>query len=195
MIAMAPMQRTHRGRVACKGARLPNGSWPGSAHAGFSLIEVLVVLVIVSVLALAVSISIVAAGGERQLTREAERLQALIDHACRQAELSGREIGLRIGTQGYAFLLHGFNGWNPTERKDELRPHDWVAGLRLELLLDGRAVSLTEGDVDSPQLVCFSSGELSPFLLRMELGDVGMRYELSGDLQGSVALRRVEIRP
>lgn len=163
--------------------------------AAFSLIEVLVVLVIVSVLALAVSISIASAGGERQLTREAERLQALIQHACRQAELGGREIGLRIGPRGYAFSMLGFKGWAAAERKDELRPHDWIPGLRLELLRDGRPVNLADGDVEPPQLICFSSGELSPFLLRMELGDVGMRYELRGDVQGSIALKRVEIGP
>ena len=175
--------------------RLSRSSGPFSSIAAFSLIEVLVVLVIVSVLALAVSISIASAGGERQLTREAERLQALIEHACRQAELGGREVGLRIGTQGYSFALHGFNGWATTERKDELRPHNWVPGLRLELLRDGRSLDIANSDAEAPQLVCFSSGELSPFLLRMELGDVGMRYELAGDIQGKVALKRVEIRP
>lgn len=172
-----------------------SGGSPTATMAAFSLIEVLVVLVIVSVLALAVSISIASAGGERQLTREAERLQALIEHACRQAELGGREIGLRIGSQGYAFAMLGFQGWMLAERKDELRPHDWVAGLRLELLRDGRPVDLLDNAAESPQLVCFSSGELTPFLLRMELGDVGMRYELRGDVQGSVALKRVEVRP
>ena len=176
-------------------ARFSRGRWSCHSIAAFSLIEVLVVLVIVSVLALAVSISIASAGGERQLTREAERLQALVEHACRQAELGGREIGLRVGSQGYAFSLHGFSGWTTTERKDELRPHTWIAGLRLELLRDGRAVNLADGDDVSPQLICFSSGELSPFLLRMELGDVDMRYELAGDIQGNVVLKRVEIRP
>lgn len=178
-----------------RGARNTHEGGLCSSVAAFSLIEVLVVLVIVSVLALAVSISIASAGGERQLTREAERLQALIEHACRQAELGGREIGLQIDTQGYAFSLHGFNGWTAAERKDELRPHTWIAGLRLELLRDGRSLNLTDSDAVSPQLVCFSSGELSPFLLRMELGDVDMRYELAGDIQGNVGLKRVEIRP
>ncbi|MEZ5462572.1 type II secretion system minor pseudopilin GspH [Dokdonella sp.] len=168
---------------------------PEPVVVGFSLIEILVVLVIVSVLALAVSISIASAGGERQLTREAERLQALLAHACRQAELGGREIGLRIGERGYSFSMLGFNGWTTSEREDELRPHTWVAGLRLELLRDGRPLNLADTRLESPQLVCFSSGELSPFLLRMELGDTGMRYELSGDVQGNVALRRLEIQP
>lgn len=166
-----------------------------SSIAAFSLIEILVVLVIVSVLALAVSISIASAGGERQLAREAERLQALVEHACRQAELSGREIGMRIGAQGYEFTMHGFDGWTTSERKDELRPHSWVAGLRLELLRDGRLIDLEDGNLEPPQLVCFSSGELSPFLLRMELGDVDTRYELEGDIQGSISLERLEIRP
>jgi general secretion pathway protein H len=109
--------------------------------------------------------------------------------------LGGREIGLRLDSNGHAFAMLGFSGWTIAERNDELRAHTWVPGLRLELFRDGRPVNLSDGERDTPQVICFSSGELSPFVLRMELGDTAMRYELSGDVQGGVALKRVEIRP
>ena len=168
---------------------------PDPVVVGFTLIEILVVIVIVGVLALAVTISIATAGGERQLAREAERLRGLIDHACNQAELTGREIGVRLGEQGYAFTQLGFEGWSVDERKDELRPRSWVGGMNVELLRDGRPLRLTESDTDAPQIVCFSSGELSPFLLRLQLGDVANRYELRGDADGRIALDRVALRP
>ena len=152
-------------------------------------------LVIVGVLALAVTISIASAGGERQLTRESERLQALIQYACTQAELTGREIGLRVSQQGYAFALLGFDGWLAEPQKNELRPRSWVTGLGVELYRDGRELQLARKDADVPQIVCFSSGELSPFLMRMQLGDVARRYELRGEADGRVRLSAVDLRP
>ena len=63
---------------------------------GFSLIEILVVTVILAVVAATVTLAIAGAGGERQLARDAERIGALVNYACEQAELSGRDIGISI---------------------------------------------------------------------------------------------------
>lgn len=168
---------------------------PSRAVAGFTLIEILVVMVIVAVLALAVTISIATAGGERQLTRESERLQALIDHACTEAELTGREIGVRVSRNGYAFAMLGFDGWMASEQKDELRPRTWVSGLQVNLYRDGSEMRLADDESESPQIVCFSSGELSPFILRMQLGDVENRYEVRGDADGRIKVETLAMRP
>ncbi len=167
------------------------------ADHGFSLIEILVVLAIVGVLVLAVSIGIATAGGERQLAREAERLQALVGHACARAELSGREIGIRVDAEGYAFTTLGLDGWMADEQQGELRPRRWVRGLAVEMRRDGHALRIAEagsgGGEGGPQIVCFSSGELSPFLVRLALGDVGARYELRGHVDGRVELQRMPL--
>ncbi len=162
--------------------------------AGFTLIEILVVVVIVAVLALAVTISLATAGGERQLVRESERLQALIAHACNQAELSGREIGVRISRNGYAFALLGFDGWMASDQQDELRPRTWLPGLEFALYRDGSEMRLAEDESQSPQIVCFSSGELSPFVLRLALGDAAKRYEVRGKADGRIDVEPVELR-
>lgn len=162
---------------------------------GFTLIEILVVVVIVAVLALAVTISLATVGGERQLARESERVRALIAHACNEAELTGREVGVRISHSGYAFTLLGFDGWMASERKDELRARTWVSGMRVALYRDGREMRLAEDDSQRPQIVCFSSGELSPFVLSFSLGDVPKRYEVSGQADGRIDIAPVDMRP
>jgi len=161
---------------------------------GFTLIEILVVIVIVAVLALAVTISIATAGGERQLGRESERLQALIVHACSQAELSGREIGVRLSAGGYAFSQLGFDGWSASEQKDELRARTWLPGMQVALFRDGSEVRLAEDESQAPQIICFSSGELSPFVLRLQLGDAARRYEVRGQADGRVEVESVDLR-
>lgn len=187
-----PVQEQRATRV---GTRFRRCFAPDTVIVGFTLIEILVAVVIVGVLALAVTISIATAGGERQLARESERLQGLIDFACHQAELTGREIGLRLDGRGYAFTRLGFDGWSSDALENELRPRSWVPGLGVEILRDGRDLRLAESDSEPPQIVCFSSGELSPFLLRLQLGDVANRYELRGEADGHIVLDRVAIRP
>ncbi len=157
---------------------------------GFTLIEILVVLAIVGVLVLAVSIGVATAGGERQLAREAERLQALVSHACTRAELGGREIGVRVDAEGYAFMMLGLDGWMADEREGELRPRRWIRGLRVEMLRDGRPLRTAGSGEQGPQIVCFSSGELSPFELTLALGEGDAKYALRGRIDGRIDMQR-----
>jgi general secretion pathway protein H len=156
---------------------------------GFSLIELLVVVAIVGVLALAVTLSI-GGSAQRQLLREAERFQALIGQACEQAELSGREIGVIVGAGGYSFRMLGGTEWRDFPEDAPLRTRPWIDGLRVDLSSEGRHVDLLATRDAAPQLVCFSSGELTPFALTLELGDAP-RYRVSGADDATLKTERV----
>ena len=196
MVALSrPRRIKPRQKRGLGSSRLRRCGGPIPVTAGFTLIEILVVVVIVAVLALAVTISIATAGGERQLVHESERVQALITHACNQAELTGREIGVRISRNGYSFALLGFEGWLASEQKDELRARTWVPGLQVALYRDGSEMRLAEDASQSPQIVCFSSGELSPFVLRLALGDAARQYEVRGKADGRIDVEAMEVRP
>lgn len=164
---------------------------PDSRTSGFTLIELLVVLVILGVLAATLTLAIGSSGGERQLEREAEQARALIGYACEQAELSGREIGVSLNTAGYRFsrlerdLWIGFTD-------GELRTRTWLAGTAAALTRDGHGVEISTQFPDKPQLVCFSSGELTPFRLELGLGDVATRYRMDGNPDGDIALEAVK---
>jgi general secretion pathway protein H len=160
------------------------------ATRGFTLIELLVVVVIVGVLALALTLSI---GGseERRLTREAERFQLLVGQACAQAELSGREIGVVVAANGFSFRLLTGTEWQDAYAEGELRPRQWIEGLRIELSREGRIVDLSRARDDAPQLVCFSSGELTSFALTLALGDAA-RYRVTGADDATLKFARVE---
>jgi general secretion pathway protein H len=165
---------------------------PGACHgAGFSLVEVLVVLVIVGVLALAVTLA-VGGSGERRLEHEATRFQGLVGLACDEAQLSGREIGVELTPQGYAFSRLDGDAWQPLPDHGELRARQWLPGLRTDLRRSGLPLA-APGDAATaaPQLVCFSSGELTPFTLTLALGDIPGRYRVQGRDDGSVTIARL----
>jgi general secretion pathway protein H len=162
-------------------------------HDGFTLIELLVVVVIVGVVAAALTLSIGAAGGERQLAHQAEQAQALIGYACEQAELTGRTIGLSFDTDGYRFSELERTDWMPM-RTTELRERSWLGGTSSKLTRDDHAVQITAAYPDKPQLVCFSSGELTAFRLELALADLPVVYRLDGQPDGDVKITAVNTR-
>lgn len=165
---------------------------PRVRAAGFTLIEVLVVIVIVGVLALAVTLA-VGGSAERRLQGEAERFAALVAHACTQAELGGRDIGIAVLAGGYGFSRFDAEGWQPLPDEGELRWRAWPEGLTAELGRDGRPLARSEAG-DRPQLVCFASGELTPFELVLRLGDTGEAQRVRGESDGTVGTESVATR-
>lgn len=163
-----------------------------SPAGGFTLIEILVVVVILAVLSVAVILSTASIGGERQLAHQADRAQALLAYACEQAELTGREIGISLNRDGYRFSRLDRNDWVPII-KDELRSRHWLRGTRLRLSRDGRTVRIAGEFPEKPQLVCFSSGELTAFELLIGLHGVTRQYRLQGQPDGDVKLAVVEL--
>ncbi len=165
---------------------------PRPRAAGFTLIEVLVVIVIVGVLALAVTLA-VGGSAERRLRGEAERFAALVAHACTQAELGGRDIGIAVLAGGYRFNRFDTEGWQPLPDAGELRRRVWPEGLTAELGRDGRPLARSEAG-DRPQLVCFASGELTPFDLVLRLGDAGQAQRVRGESDGAVSVEALAAR-
>ena len=165
---------------------------PASRHcAGFSLIEILVVLVILGVAIAAVTLGIAGAGGGRQLERDAERFAALVTYACEQAELSGRDVGMTISRGGYRFGRSNHVAWEPL-RDGELRPRKWSVAAETTLSRDGHRVAIGPEFPEKPQVVCFSSGELTPFRLELGLADEALGFRVEGAPDGHAGSRRIE---
>jgi general secretion pathway protein H len=161
---------------------------------GFTLVELLVVLVILGSLIGLTVLSMGVAGPGRELQNEAERLAGLIGVLAEEAVLDNREYGLWLSRDSYQVLRHDntSQGWQAVPG----RPHALPAWAELSFELEGAALTLAAPadaaeSAKVPQLLLLSSGEMSPFRLRLaERRADGLRLLLASD---GFRLPKVEI--
>lgn len=81
--------------------------------AGFTLVELLIVLAILAAAAATVVLTLPDARG--QLRRQAERFAARLQHAEQEAVLTNRRIAVRVDAKGYGFRVQHAGQWQPLE--------------------------------------------------------------------------------
>ncbi|MFC4159567.1 type II secretion system minor pseudopilin GspH [Chitinimonas lacunae] len=146
--------------------------------AGFTLIEVLVVLVIVGVIVTLAAVRFGESDGSR-LGREAERLAALLEVASDEAIASGTTLGWRPDGRGYRFWKRQGNTWLPLDDNETLRPRELPEGM----LIDEVRVNLVPL-ADEERVAFAPSGVNAPFSLRLR-GPGGER-RLQADAVGRI---------
>jgi len=144
--------------------------------AGFTLLELLVVIVIIGIIASMAVVSVRVLGGDHEMDQEAKRLAAVLTQARDEAILQGRDLGLRLDSRGYDFLRYDNRNerWELATDDPLLRERTLPDGLEAGLLLESRPMKLparaapSEQSPASPQVVVMASGDVVPFEVRLE---------------------------
>jgi len=169
--------------------------------AGFTLVELLVVIVIIGVVIAGALLSLGSTGRDSQLEQERDRLAALIDYTRERAALQTLEYGLRCDSGGYRFVYYDARAaaWREDPLDDILRARTLPAGLALALSIEDRAIVLparadpkAKAPLDlTPQVMLYSSGELTSFKLRLARSGTTRSAQLTGTAAGKLEVGAV----
>ena len=180
---------------------------------GFTLIEILAVLIIIGVVTALAVISIRSLGGRSDQGQAATRLAGLIELASENARMENRQYGLVVKSTHYQFVRFGSNQWIPVADDPVLKGRDLPDGMTMSVSVQnpvklphpttagsaasaaaaasagpGSGMDNTRQDEQNPlqpQIAILSTGEMTPFTLRLTMPD-HTTYVLRGDGNGQV---------
>lgn len=169
---------------------------PFAKYAGFTLLEVMLVLLIMGLATGAVVLSYSGENGKDLLKKQTQRLQVVFNMASDYAVLNQRQLGMRVedGDNSYYFMyLDEEQEWQKLELDTTFAEHQLPELFSLELSLTDLPWETEEslfssgvfdeelsvsndrvqiGDeeeikLDPPQIFIFSSGEITPFSITL----------------------------
>lgn len=171
---------------------------------GFTLIEILVVVIIVAIISSISLMSMNLIDDDRELQTERHRLATLIQLARDEATMQGRELGLELMASTYRFVEFDpyTRQWNEILGDEMFRTRKLPEGMEFELYIEDKRIVLNTDPQEfddpertemssteenyTPHVFVFSSGELTPYEIRLRRPRNDQQLAMRGDLFGEI---------
>jgi general secretion pathway protein H len=145
--------------------------------AGFTLIELAVVMLLLVIVLAMVSINF-SRNDEDIVREESQRLSLLMQTAQQEAMLQARVLAVAVKADGYAFQRRDDKGkFQPLERDDVLRARQLPEGVALSATIEG-------ANADQTRILFSPAGDLTPFRVVFARGTA--RWRVEGDAGGAI---------
>lgn len=156
---------------------------------GFTLIEIMVVVVIAAIMMGAVAISFPDGTNDR-LKEQGARFSALLLLAQDEAILQSQDFALSVNAAGYSFYRRVGESWEPYSDKPFVN-RKLADDIKGTVILEGAPIKLKSSDKAKPQVVIYSSGEMTPFryiLSNQEKSMVSIQFDGAGNIKQEIKL-------
>jgi general secretion pathway protein H len=211
------MGREHYSSRCCGISSMHNSTEQRRAAAGFTLIEILVVIIIIGVMVSAATLSMGVLGRDSEVEDQSRRFWAVLRQAREESELQGLDVGVQLSPTEYEFQRFDQRNtvWTPIMDDKLYAPRKLPQGLRMRVWLDGREIVLKpppkkerkellkdakdengdgKPDVDRtqppPQIVVLSSGDVMPFELQIERDGAQSLWRVVGQADTDLRIER-----
>ena len=166
----------------------------------------MVVVVIVGIVISVASLSMGILGKDRNLKIQADRFMALAELVQDEATMQSREFGIEVMTAGYRFVEYDAlaGRWAAVPGDDTLRRRALPDEVEFELYLEDKRIVLDDDPAEfddpderiirtstqnySPHLLIYSSGDATPFELRILRNRSDQAVVIRGDALGSLEI-------
>ena len=176
-------------------------------NAGFTLIEIMLVLVLLATSAVAV-VSTLPNNKRDEVKEQAQKFHHLAQLLGEDAMLNGVDYGIRIGPHQYHFLKLTQEGWQPLDGVKFFTNVKLDTGITATVAIGGAwkdkdrlfksdsifknndifKKSDQEKKVLPPQIVVMASGEYTPFTVSFEIDNHNQFWQVVADEVGNVVL-------
>ncbi|MDH5183113.1 MAG: type II secretion system minor pseudopilin GspH [Gammaproteobacteria bacterium] len=156
--------------------------------AGFSLLEIMVVLVIIGGLFSFAIISMQRGDIHASMVEEVKRVTAYLEAAQEEAVLKNLELAMRFEYDSYSFLQLQQGKWEVIEEDRVFKKYTLPKKMRFYVeVLDGSTPMADDKSVSEAMVLILSSGEVSPFELSVAAMD-GRRYSMRSNFMGGTEM-------
>ena len=175
-------------------ARSAIGTWMKNRnHAGFTLIEILIVMLIISIVS-GVALLSVHDNPDARMRTLAKELVNAFNLAQTEAMLEPAVLGFNNTASSYEFYRYAENDTkHPWHAMTEpvFAKHAIPRGFKLQIKIQNHAASATdEADTENPNLIISSSGDMTPFIILIGKQDEAPRYQITGSGNGSLQIAK-----